>query len=451
MHANKPLQWHSIVGYGLGDAANNLAFAISTLFLLSYYTDVAGIEAGIAGTILVTVRIYDAFMDLLAGHVVDRTSTRWGRFRPFLLWGSPPLMLLSVAVFSVPLAWSENEKLAYACVTYVLFGTAYSFVNIPYGSLATAMTQDPRDRARLGASRSLMAVLTFGILTAILGRTASEVNAALIQEKLADVTMILAIVGMAFHAICFKTTSEVVHRKPERPPFGDSLRTLARNRPLQMLCLSALCILLGYASSGAAMVYFARDIYGDLKQFMMFMGAMTVGTALVSAFLVPHLVFYIGKKHTLLLGLVIGIAGYVVLLSVAETNQSWILLAMVIASLGVRLIMSIMWALEADTVEYGEWTTGVRIEGLTYSIFSFTRKCGYALGGSIPAFLLSAGGYVPNAADQNDAVMHGIVQAVALLPALSFSAAFAIMLFYPLTDRYFARMLDDMKTGNGSR
>ena len=131
----------SIVGYGAGDAANNLAFTTATMFLLVYYTDVAGISAAAAGTLLLVVRIFDAFADILAGRIVDRTySKRFGKFRPFILFGSLPLLLLSVATFSMPQI-GETGMLLYAYLTYAALGLAYSLVNIPYGSLAGAMTQ----------------------------------------------------------------------------------------------------------------------------------------------------------------------------------------------------------------------------------------------------------------------------------------------------------------------
>ena len=109
-----PLTWRNVVGYGLGDVANNFAFAMGALFLLNYYTDVAGIGAAAAGTLLMLVRIYDALMDIVAGRMIDRTTSRWGHFRPYLLWGAIPLMLFSVAVFSVPAHWSAAQKLLYA-------------------------------------------------------------------------------------------------------------------------------------------------------------------------------------------------------------------------------------------------------------------------------------------------------------------------------------------------
>lgn len=148
---NQPLSWRAIVGYSLGDVANNFAFAMGALFLLSYYTDVAGVGAAAAGTMLLLVRIFDAFADVVAGRIVDSVNTRWGKFRPFLLFGSAPLMLFSVLVFCVPTEWSHSSKVIYAYLTYMGLGFCYSMVNIPYGSLATAMTQEPRSRARLGA------------------------------------------------------------------------------------------------------------------------------------------------------------------------------------------------------------------------------------------------------------------------------------------------------------
>src|SRR5215217_8031481 len=135
----KPLRLPQFLGYAAGDAANNLAFSMSSMFLLIYYTDVVGLSAAAVGTLFLVVRFWDAFADVFAGRLVDRTSTRWGKFRPFLLFASLPLLLLSVAVFSVPGWLSDGGKVLYALITYAVFGLVYSLVNIPYGSLAAAM------------------------------------------------------------------------------------------------------------------------------------------------------------------------------------------------------------------------------------------------------------------------------------------------------------------------
>ena len=451
MHAVKPLSWFNVLGYGVGDMANNFAFSMGTLFLLNYYTDVVGISVAAAGTMLAAIRIYEAIMDMVAGRLIDRTSTRYGRFRPFLLCGSLPLMLLSIAVFSVPADWSASEKLIYAYVTCALLGTAYSFVNIPYGSLATVMTQVPRERARLGVSRTFMAVCTFSFLTMVVGPSVARLNGAALQSWLTQLTLILAVVGVILYFICFKSSREIVEREVEHPRLKDSIGTLFRNYPLLMLCASALCVLAGYSSSGASLVYFARYVLGDAKQFFIVIALTGLFTAIICVPIIPMLVGRNGKKHTFLVGLAIAALGYGALFFAPVTGKIWVFASFGVASFGVRVSMSIMWALQADTVEYGEWRTGMRIEGLTYSFFSLTRKCGRSIGGSIPAFLLATSGYTPNAALQSDAARQGIQQAVALVPSIAFAAAFAIMLLYPLTDIRFSELINEIRKRSSAK
>lgn len=447
MTATKPLKWTSIIGYGLGDMANNFAFSMGMLFLLNYYTDVAGISAAAAGTMLVVVRIYDAIMDIVAGRVIDRTGTlsRWGRFRHYLLWGSLPLLLLNVAVFSVPSGWSEGAKLAYAYVTYALLGTAYSFVNIPYGSLASVMTQDPRERSRLGAARTLMGMGTVIFLAFVLGPVLRSVHGAALQSQLTRFTLILVVIGMIFYFICFKTSREVVERDIQNPSWKDSLSALRSNRPLQMLCLVALCVLIGSSAMGASGLYYARYVLGDPKHFLTIILITTIVGALISVPLAPMLVGRLGKKGAFLLGMALATTAHLLLYFVPASNLIGVFGTLALGAVGFMLAMIVMWALEGDTVEYGEWRSGVRIEGLNYSVFSFTRKCGQALGGSIPAFLLAASAYVPNVAVQSPTVVRTIQQGVALVPAIAFAVAFLIMLFYPLSDRRFLELVEEIK------
>lgn len=445
MNTVKPLSWTSTLGYGLGDMANNFAFSMGLLFLLNYYTDVAGIAPAAAGTMLVVVRIYDAVMDVVAGRVVDRTMTRWGRFRPFLLWGALPLMLLSVAVFSVPAGLGETGKLVYAYVTYALLGTAYSFVNIPYGSLATAMTQVPAERARLGAARTLMGALTISFLAFVLGPTLRTVQGPALQTLLTQFTLMLAVLGVVLYFVCFRTSREVVERAIERPDWQASLRTLRANRPLQIVCLAALFLLVGIFSMNTSLIYYARYVLGDPGLFATIILVTSLSGTLISAPLVPALVRRLGKRGTFLLGMALASLAYLALFVSASADKVWVLGTLVVGSVGVMTAMIVLWAIEADTVEYGEWRTSLRIEGLSYSVFSFSRKCGQALGGSVPAFLLAASTYMPNVADQSPAALLAIRQGVALVPALAFGSAFLAMLFYPLTDRHFLDMLREIR------
>lgn len=444
-NSHKRLTWKNILGYGLGDVANNFFFAMGTFFLLNYYTDVAGIPILAAGTLLASVRIYDAIVDIIAGRVIDRTETRWGRFRPFIFSGALPLMALGVAVFSVPQGWGAEWKLLYAYVTYALFGTVYSFTNIPYGALASAMTQEPNERARLGICRTFMAVCTYSFLTMTVGPAIAGLKGAALQEKITQFTLIMAISGVILYFLCVISTKENIPRNKIPLNLKESIAVLLKNQPLQMLCISTMIIMAGSAASGASLIFYARYLFKQPGQFFLAIGMITLATTFIATPLVPFLVRKFGKKSAFLIGIAISVIGYTAIFS--SQNQSTFLIysCFAISFLGTRIFMSILWAIEADTVEYGEWCSGIRCEGLNYSLFSLSRKCGQALGATIPAFLLSYGGYIPNAEIQSKMTQLGIMQSLALAPIVFFTMAFIIMIFYPITDERFLIILKEIE------
>ena len=361
---NQQLSWRTIVGYSLGDVANNFAFAMGALFLLSYYTDVAGVGAAAAGTMLLLVRVFDAFADVFAGRVVDSVNTRWGKFRPFLLFGTAPLMIFSVLVFWVPTDWSHGSKVVYAYLTYMGLGLCYSLVNIPYGSLATAMTQQPQSRARLGAARGIAASLTFVCLAFLIGPSIKNSS----PEEMVSVyhfwTIVLAIAGMVLYFICFKSTRENVVRIVAQPSLNISLQTLKRNRPLFMLCIGALCVLISTFAVSASSLFYVRypmshlqdgKKRGSLSQndtglFTVLVLVQNLVGTVASAPLVPGMVARIGKKNTFLIGALLGTCGYLLFFWVSVWSLPVALVALAIASIGQGVTMTVMWALEADTV-----------------------------------------------------------------------------------------------------
>jgi glucuronide carrier protein len=440
---NRQLSWRSIIGYSFGDMANNFAFAMGALFLLSYYTDVAGVGAAAAGTMLLLVRVFDAFADVAAGRIVDSVNTRWGKFRPFLLFGSVPLMVFSVLVFCVPADWDHSSKVIYAYVTYMGLGLCYSLVNIPYGSLATAMTQEPQSRARLGAGRSMAAACAFIFLAFLIGPNITSGNPEEMQNAYLYWTSIFAVIGVLLYFICFKTTRENVTRIVAQPSLKISLQTLKKNRPLMLLCAAALCLLISTFSVTASSLFYVRYVLNDAGLFsVMILVQMLIGS-LISAPLVPVLVSRIGKKNTFLGGTLIGAFGYLCFFYFSAHSAPIALSAFAIAAVGQGIAMTVMWALEADTVEYGEYLTGVRIEGLTYSLFSFTRKCGQAIGGSIPAFILGLSGYIANQVQTPD-VIFGIRMSISVVPLIFITISFVIIWFYPLTDKKFQEIVGEI-------
>lgn len=436
----KKLNKLSIIGYGAGDAANNLAFTTATMFLLVYYTDVAGISAAAAGTLLLAVRVFDAFADVLAGRIVDRTySKRFGKFRPFIMFGSIPLLLLSVATFSVP-QLGESGSLLYAYVTYAALGLAYSLVNIPYGSLAGAMTQDPGDRAKLGSARMIGALLvgsSLGIFVAPLIKPGAD-----LQATFTTLTLVFVVIGAGLYFFTALTARERVHRAVPNVSFKQSMDTLKGNKPLLMLCLSSFFFLTGYLALTSVQLYYLRDVLGRLDLYPVLSIAQLVLTFALSAFM-PKLVRSVGKKRVYIVSSLISAAGGAIVF-ITPASQVWIgFSGLVISVTGVLAVSIVVWALEADTVEYGEWKTGVRTEGITYALFSFTRKTGQAVGGALAAYALALGGYKSGAVQSAEAVF-GIQVAAGALPAVMTLLAVLVMAKYKLTDTMHAQILADI-------
>lgn len=438
----KKLNNLSIIGYGAGDAANNLAFTTATMFLLVYYTDVAGISAAAAGTLLLTVRIFDAFADVFAGRVVDRAfSKRFGKFRPFIMFGSIPLLLLSVATFSVPQIGGSGTLL-YAYVTYAALGLAYSLVNIPYGSLAGAMTQDPGERAKLGSARMIGALLVgsaLGIFVAPLIKPGAD-----LQSTFTTVTLVFVVLGAALYLFTVLTAKERVHRAVPNVTFKQSMDTLKGNKPLLMLCLSSFFFLTGYLALTSVQLYYLRDVLGRLDLYPVLSITQLVLTFVLAAFM-PRLVRSFGKKRVYIYSSLLTVAGGT-LIFLTPASQVWMGFAgLVISLVGVLAVNIVVWALEADTVEYGEWKTGVRTEGITYALFSFTRKTGQAVGGALAAYALALGGYKSGAVQTADAVL-GIQVAAGAMPAIMTILAVLVMSKYKLTDAMHARILEEIQS-----
>lgn len=265
-------------------------------FLLIYYTDVAGISASTAGTLFLVVRIWGGITDLVAGRRLDETSTRWGRFRPYLLFGSIPLLLFLVALFSIPSGLSDGAKIGWALVTYVLFQLSYSFVNIPYGSLAAAMTQEPDERAKFSVGRVVAASLTILLIAVVVSPQISGDGD--LQRSLTFITLAFAVIGFALYLWCFFSARETVqHHGEERVSLVASLRMMGHNRPLMVLCASSLLFLTGMFSLQTVGVYYARDVLGDADLYIVITIVQTVGM-IVAAGVIPKAVAAFGKKRT---------------------------------------------------------------------------------------------------------------------------------------------------------
>ena len=389
----KKLTLRNYVGYTAGDMANNLAFALQSMFLLIYYTNVVGLDPAPIATMFLVVRVWDAFADLVAGRLVDLTRSRWGKFRPYLLFASLPLLLSSVALFTVPDFGSDTAKYVYAYVTYALLGFLYSLVNIPYGSLATAMTQDPVERSRLGVWRSVGPMISILVLVIIVAPQISRLKTApdQLQTFMTTVTIGAAVIGYALYLFCFSSCKEQVVHASKPVTIKETAATLRTNKPLLILCVSNLVFLTGVFAVQAAQAYYAAYVLGD-SALMIYMILATSLSTFVAVPVVPRLVARFGKKQTFLLGAA-GLVATGVWIFFMPTAIPVVVVTFFVLGVFQNLSMSLLFAFEADAVEYGEYQTGKRTEGATYAVYSFFRKVSQALAGSVAGYALAWGGF----------------------------------------------------------
>lgn len=436
------------LGYAAGEVANNLTFQMVAVFLLIYYTDVADISASTAGTLLLVVRTWGGFTDLLAGRRVDETASRWGRFRPYLLFGSIPLLVLLVATFSIPGRLGGNAMLLWALVTYALFSLAYSFVNIPYGSLAASMTQEPDERAKLSSARAVAASLTILLIALVV---APQIQSSSdLQRSLTVTTAVFAAAGLALYLWCFAASREAVRSAVAKVDVRETVTMIRHNRPLVLLCAATLLFLTGMFSLSTVAVFYARDVLGNADLYIVMTAVQTIAMV-VAAALVPATVANIGKKRAYVAsGLVAACAA--VGFAVAPASVPALGIACYgVLGLGFGAINALVFALQADTVEYGEWKSGVRAEGASYAVLSFTRKVGQGIGGAAAAYTIGLGGYVSGAPTQSGSAVASIKVAAGIVPAVAVVAATAVMLVYPLTEKAFRAMVAELAQRRAER
>jgi glucuronide carrier protein len=440
-NAGGPLRIPQYLGYAAGEVANNLTFQMVAVFLLIYYTDVVDISASAAGTLLLIVRVLGGFTDLLAGGRVDRTRTRWGRFRPYLLFGPPPLLILLVATFTVPRGFGSTASLVWAFVSYALFSLAYSFVNIPYGSVAAAMTQNPGERARLSSARAVSASLTILLIAVVVAPQIQK--AADLQRSLTLITVAFAVVGMALYVWCFATSREAVSDVSVQPGLRATAAMIRHNRPLVFLCASTVLFLTGMFTVSAVGVFYARDVLGNADYYIVMTAVQTFAMVFAAA-AVPVFVRRIGKRLAYVVaGVVAAVSSIGFALAPGSVPAVGIACYGVLGA-GFGTINALIFALQADTVEYGEWKSGVRAEGASYAVLSFTRKAGQGVGGAAAAYTLGIGGYVSGAASQTGAAVNSIRIAAGIVPAVAVAGAVAVMLVYPLTEKAFRAVVADL-------
>lgn len=421
-----------VLGYAMGDVANNVAFQMTSLFLMVYMTDIAGVSAAIAGVIYGVTKVWAGVTDLVAGNTVGRKQTRHGRLRPWLIGVSPFLAIALVGLFSTPASLGPMATVAWILLFDAFFQLCYSFVNIPYGSLSAAMTENATDRSRLSGARSIGSSVTGVVLSLVLSPQFEATTTDDIRLKFTIATLVLAALALVFYWICFRTTKEVVPAGTGTVTLRTTLAMVRQNRPLLLLCAGALFLLGGSFTMNAVMMYYARDVVGGAGYFTLLFLLQTVGTILAAS-LIPRISDRVGKRNGYLALAMFAVAGLVLVGLTPTGNLPMALFAFFLYGIGFGGTNALMFSMQADTVDYGEWRSGTRAEGGSYSILSFVRKTGQGIGGFLGGAIIGAFGYVSGAPDQTEMAVQGIKVAAGWTPAVLCLIAVLIMAFYPLT------------------
>ncbi|WGI19982.1 MFS transporter [Latilactobacillus sakei] len=437
------------IGFGLGDFACNLIYASLSSYLLFFYTNVFGLSAASASLLFLVVRFIDAFSDPIIGFIIDKTDTKWGKYRPFLLYGAIPFAVLAILCFTVP-SFGGTGKLVYAYITYILLSVCYTFVNVPYGSLTSAMTNDQQESVSLTTYRTFLANVGQVIVAFFVPFIAELLTKTMGLAKAWQMTMvIMGIMGGLLLWGCFMTTNERVKVPKEHMKISikDVFIQLRQNRPLVVLCIFFFVIYGVKSVVSSTGIYYVTYYVGreDLVKWYSLAGTLP---ALAFIPVIPWLANRLSKFQLIIISVAADIIGMLGLFFAKPDWIIWIFISRGIASVGNGMISAYMWALIPETVEYGEYKTNKRMGGIIYAIVGFVFKCGNALGGVIPGIVLSATGYIATAQHQTAGAVHGILIATTIIPIVIYSIAIFSMKFYNLDKETYARISAELKERN---
>ena len=433
--------------YGLGDFGNGFMFDMGQIYLLKFYTDVFGIPAAVAGSIFLITKIFDAFMDPIAGAVIDgrKNDAEKGKFRRMMFLSSIVLGILSVFVFLSP-EMSTTAKIIFAYLTYMAWGVGYSFTNVPYGALGAAMTQNPIDRASLASWRqagSLGALLITSVIVVPLVKQFDNP-----QVAWPAVVALTSVIGVTAFYFCYKNCKEVVVAKKLSSEKQFSVKAMARsiftNKPLLALIFMTIFTISAYNIKSAMLIYYCQYNLGDIS-LMPYISFITIGCSCLGITLIPRLTKKFGKKNTALIGFAISTIADLINFIIPGDLITFTILAS-IAFVGISIPNGVTWAFVSDAIDYGEWKTGERREGITYSFFNFSRKIAQSLSGFASGIGLSLVGYVPNVQQSAQSLL-GIKGLLLLYPVITiFCAGLVVKFLYGLSDDRHGQIVEEINT-----
>ena len=438
------------IGYGFGDMASSMFWKLFGAYLMIFYTDVFGLPAAVVGTMFLITRIWDSAFDPIVGVVADRTHSRWGKFRPYLLWLAVPFGIIGVLTFVTP-DWSPIGKLVYAYVTYSLMMMIYSAINVPYASLLGVMSPNPKERNTLSTYRmtfayigSFIALLLFMPLVNFFSGNSKDLGDQ--QTGWTMAVVVIAILCIILFFGCFAWTKERVKPiKEAQNPLKEDLKDLFKNKPWWILLGAGVAALVfNSIRDGATVYYFKYFVVEEDYATVSFFGMsfvlsvlyLALGQAanIIGVIAAAPVSNRIGKRNTYMWAMIIATVLSVIFYWFDKEDLIWMFVFQALISICAGSIFPLLWSMYADCADYSELKTGNRATGLIFSSSSMSQKFGWAIGTAITGWLLGFFGFQANAVQSEEAIS-GIKMFLSFLPAVGTILSVVFISMYPLTEK----------------
>jgi GPH family glycoside/pentoside/hexuronide:cation symporter len=446
------------MAYGFGDLASVLYWQTFMLYFTYFYTDVFLIPAGVAATLFLVSRIWDGFNDPMMGMIADRTHTRWGHFRPYLLWMCVPFAIAGVLVFTVP-DFGASGKIIYAYITFNLMMMLYTAINIPYTALLGVISPDSNERTTVSSVKFLFAFSAGIIVSATLLPMVKALGGANEAAGWQRSFMVYGILAVLFFLIAFRGTRERVQPPAsQKSSIKQDVLELVTNRPWVTLLAVTITFILFVAVRSSVTVHYFKYFVGTRELSLPFLARgtydfaaltsayNTVGqiSSLIGVLLVGWFAKKLGKQRAFIIIFIVSIASTAANYLLRPDQILPLFLLQVTGSITGGPMSVLLWAMYADTADYGEWKRGRRTTGLVFSASTMSQKIGWAFGAFVALTLMSQVGFAPNQAQTADSTS-GLVLLFSLIPAAFGVLALIIMFFYPLNDRRVEEIVTDLK------
>ncbi|PLS09701.1 MFS transporter [Neobacillus cucumis] len=435
------------LGYMFGDFGNDFFFILVSAFLMVFYTDVFHLNPAAVGGLFLIARLWDAVADVTWGRFIDtRKAGKNGKFKPWILRMSFPLVISGVLMFVHLPGMSNGFYTVWAYITYILWGTLYSTVNIPYGSMASVITGNPVERTTLSSFRTLGANLA-GLIINVVGPMILFVDNKADANHFFLGAILFGILSLACYIACYKMSTERIvleETDKQKVNFGTTFKGLVKNKPLIWILVASLSFMIVFMLIGAVNVYLFKDYFGNAHALSMVGLLQSVAVFIAMPFIKP-LVAKFGKKEVASAGILLAAIVYGVLYFLPNLTSTQFIGILSIAMLGYGIFNLVVWAFVTDVIDYHEYLTGLREDGTVYSIYSFARKVGQAVAGGLGGAAIAAVGYNSTVQEQTQNTLNGIHTLGTLVPAIVFVVIFLILTFlYPLNKKRTLQLAIDL-------